>query len=33
MSEKYNIFNLPPKELDKEPILIECENISKGYLL
>jgi hypothetical protein len=33
MNEKYNIFNLPPKDLTGQPEVIECENISKGCLL
>ena len=31
MNEKFNIFNLPPKDLSNEPEVIECENISKGF--
>lgn len=30
MNEKFNIFNLPPKNLSQEEAIIECDNVSKS---
>ena len=33
MNEKFNIFNLPSKDLSNEPDIIECDGVSKVYNL